>query len=390
MSDVQWLFLILALLYVWECACWLKSGSVVFTTWLGKRWMLKHPGTLLGNDKGGFIFAQPLPPLGRLLLASQIPISISPDGVFSFVSTNVNKGPRTAQGAQFFKFDDIRDVKQRGKKVVINGDVFLKTASSVFAESIAGQIRELTKVPREHRNALIASMYKQSLDTEAIVRRWKEFQGLARWLRVFANALVVFVFVIAPVVVWVFGFRLSWLALLIALLCLTTCTAVLFRRAHKKLYPTAEEDRFTQTFTALLSPASAMRAHDTLSRPLLESFHPLAVAKVFLAEKPFRSYAGRILRDVQHPALPVDGGFGGPQGEVEAFSRSALLEAMEEFLKREGVSLEELCRPPVRVEESCCAYCPRCEAQFTTVDGVCVECGGLRAVRFSEPPMNTN
>src|SRR5438445_7773993 len=43
-----------------------------------------------------------------------------------------------------------------------------------------------------------------------------------------------------------------------------------FRRMHKLFYLKAEDDRFTHFLTILLSPATTIRAHDALSRPLLE------------------------------------------------------------------------------------------------------------------------
>ena len=66
MSDVQLLFLVLAVLYAWECACWVTRGTVVFRSWLGRAWHSSPPSTLLGNQRGGFTFAHPLPPLGAV------------------------------------------------------------------------------------------------------------------------------------------------------------------------------------------------------------------------------------------------------------------------------------------------------------------------------------
>src|SRR5437867_1159510 len=54
MSDLQLLFLVLALIYGWECACWLRFGSVAFRSWLGRRWGLVYPAALIGNQNGGF------------------------------------------------------------------------------------------------------------------------------------------------------------------------------------------------------------------------------------------------------------------------------------------------------------------------------------------------
>jgi spore maturation protein SpmA len=43
-----------------------------------------------------------------------------------------------------------------------------------------------------------------------------------------------------------------------------------------------------------------------------------------------------------------------------------------------------VCRPPVPSEESSRAHCPRCEAQFTSADGRCADCGGLALVAFEK------
>ena len=53
----------------------------------------------------------------------------------------------------------------------------------------------------------------------------------------------------------------------LGLLALTCGTAFRFARAHRALYPQAEDDRFTHTLTILLAPTSAMRALDALSLP---------------------------------------------------------------------------------------------------------------------------
>ena len=91
MSEVQLLFLVLALLYGWECAVWLRRGTVAFGTWLGRAWWIRHPGTLAGNQRGGFILAAPLPPLGCLLTATQFPLSLSPEGALVWVKCSSPK-----------------------------------------------------------------------------------------------------------------------------------------------------------------------------------------------------------------------------------------------------------------------------------------------------------
>ena len=382
MSDVQWLFVVLAVLYGWECACWIPRGCVGFSTWFGRRWQARHPGNLLGNQRGGFIFTAPLPPLGTLLTAGQYPLSLSPDGVLACVATNVNPGWRPAQSGVFFRFDQIRKVAARGKKLLVNDTLLLAAPAAGLARHLADDVRRLTKVERPLREVAIRELIRAMLDPQAVEQRWRELQNVSRPARWLANVLFFYLFLFAPAVIWQFGFKLVWLGLLLGLVVLTTATAVLFHRAHRKLYPQAEDERFTHTLTIALAPMTTMRAHDVLSRPLCEAFHPLALAKVFLPQTDFQHFARRVLRDLRHPAEPVCPNADPAARATELHARLTLLAAVEACVKQSGVEPDELCKPPVPLDESCRAYCPRCEVQFTTASGNCADCGGLALVAF--------
>jgi hypothetical protein len=383
MSDLQLLFLVLAALYGWECAAWLRRGSVAFTTWLGRGWRARHPGTLLGNQRGGFIFAAPLPPLGTLLTANQFPLSLSPQAALAFVATNVNPGWRATQSGRWLALDTLREARADGKKVVLNGEVWCVAPSTSYARFVAGKVLQVAKLKPLEREKAIRELAAASLDTKTVEKRRQEFRRQAQRLRWLSNALVVYVFAVVPAVLWFVGLRLSWLGLLVGLLALTVAAATLFRRAHRALYPDATEERFTHTLTIALSPANAMRAHDALSRPLLETFHPLAVARVCMRPAEFQNLARSVLLDLRNPARPVS-----PSGDpathtAEAFWRGAVRQAAEEMLKRSGIQPDELCRPPKLAEATCRAYCPRCHAQFTTPNGSCADCGGLELAKFA-------
>jgi len=377
MTDVQLLSAVLAALYLWECACWLRRGSVAFTTWLARSWQLHHPGSLIGNQRGGFIFAAPLPPLGTILTANQPPLSLSPGGVFAFVSVNINPGLRGTQSGRFLRFDEIREIRARGRKLLINGELFFSFFSAALARHTAADLEALRQLKPAQREAAIADRLRSALDAKTAERRWNKAKPLAKPVRLLSNALFFYLFAFVPFLIWRFGLLSSWLNLLLGLFALTAVTAFLFRRAHLRLFPKAEDERFTHTLTIFLAPTSAMRAHDALLRPLVETFHPLAPAKVFLSENSFRDFARRVLLDLRHPALPVC-----PRDEpqacaTEAHHRNALRVAVEKFLKQSGIEPEALCRAPAPLDESCRAYCPRCETQFTNVDGQCADCGGL-------------
>ncbi len=314
MSDLQLLFLVLALLYGWECACWINRGSVAFRSWWGRRWQAAHPGALLGNQRGGFVFAHPLPPLGTVFTGTQFPLSLSPVALLPCVATSVNPVGRPVQNGNCFAWSEIQSLEARGKKVLVNGEPLF---------------------------------------------------------------LCIYLFILSPLIIWRFGFLRSWPFLLAALLALTFTTAMLFRRAHKKLFPDAEDERFTHFLIILLSPVTAIRACDVLSRPLLEAYHPLAVAKIFCPTKQFEAMARHYWRELRYPALPICPREDRVALETEGYSRTVLQDAAEHFLKRSGIDTDALINPPLPADDTCLSYCPRCLAQFTTREGICADCGGL-------------
>jgi len=372
MSDLQLLFLVLLLVYGWECACWLGSGVVAVRTWLGRRWDVTQPGSLLGNARGGVAFGTPLPPLGSLLFAYPFPLELSTEGV-GFIGN----------ADEWVRFDAVEKFGNNGKKLLADKKPVLKLNSMSHAAYLAAHLEQLLQMPMAKRARAIEELFTEQLNTKQIKRRWAEFQTRAKGLRLLTNGMFVFLFIAAPALIWQFGLHGCWVALVVGILSLAIPTATLFRSAHKALYPVAEEERFTHFLTILLSPATTVRALDALSRPLLEMFHPLAIAHVFCDEEEFRTLARRALIEIRYPASS-------PVSTADPLKRAGesqwhvvVKQTVERFLAKNGIKPEELLRAPERSDESCKAYCPRCQTQFTTTSGKCEDCGGLELVAFS-------
>src|SRR6266542_6246636 len=105
MSDSELLLLVLGLIYLTECAGWLRRGSVGFLYW--RTWRLVHPGTIFGNARGGFTMANPLPPLGCAVIAHQWPVSLSPRGVLAFVAQFVTPESLSIHTGSVSRWDEI-------------------------------------------------------------------------------------------------------------------------------------------------------------------------------------------------------------------------------------------------------------------------------------------
>ena len=271
-----------------------------------------------------------------------------------------------------------------GRKLLVNGEHFLKAASALSARRLAESLRRLRKTPEHERAATIKQMLDESLDTEKLSARWRVFQTRAWPIRILSNGLFVYLFLVVAPLILRFGFGQFGVWLLVGMLAQTIPIAVLFRRAHKSLFPDAGEEHLKPFLTMLLAPPAAIRAPDLLARHLLQHFHPLAVAQVLCSPGRFQNFARRVLLDLRYPLLPVC-----PTNEAEPMAaehwfRSARREAAEKFVQQAGLKPDELTAMPGPTEPANQSYCPRCGAQFVTRTGACLDCGGRPLQPFKQ------
>jgi hypothetical protein len=140
---------------------------------------------------------------------------------------------------------------------------------------------ELKALSEADRAAAVRRALASTLDAQRARERWQEFQRVNSRLRKLANLLFVYLFVLAPGLIWFLGFRRAGLCVAVGLLAQTFSIGWHFWPAHGALYPGGSEERFTPLLTVLPAPPTAIRAHDLLARRLLEGLHPLALAQVF-------------------------------------------------------------------------------------------------------------
>jgi hypothetical protein len=385
MGDLESLLLVLVAIYLAECLVWLRRGAVGFFNWWGlarTRCWLRHPGSTLANQNGAVSFTNPLPPMGTIFFGSQLPLSVSSGGALACTATCLNPSWRPVQSARFVRFEEIKTITRDGRKVLINDQLFLKTMSPFVARRIVKSLRELQEAAPERREIIVRRMFTESFDEKAVRERVREFQKRSAILRTLANSLFIFLYILAPLLVWRFAFLNVVWWLVAGLLAHTVSIAILFRRAHGQLYPGCHDERFTPFLTMLLAPPSAIRAVDALGKHLLENFHALAVSKVLLSTEDFRAFARQVILDLRHPMFPICPSADPLAMKTEESFRQQLRNEAEKFVCDSGLELEELLRPSPRGEAVNTAYCPRCGAQFTTSDGACSDCGGRPLVKW--------
>lgn len=374
MSDEQTLLAVIAVIYLIDCLFWIPRHGIGFTRWLGQFWRIREPSTTIGNDRGGLGFANPLPPLGLATRGAGWTISISEHGVFSYTSAGFNPGGRPRQNAVFWEWPKITSVSRDGKKLLINDAPFASAVSEYSARWLAQEIARLQKLGDKKRPAEIAAAIAESCNSTEVTRRVDDFVKQTRMLRYLANWLFVFLFAACPYLVWKLGIVKAIWPVVIGLYAQTILIALLFSKLHRKIYPADSEQIFKPFLTMILAAPSAIRAQDILGRPLLEQFHPLAVAKALSSPVNHDRLASIIVRDLNFPRMPVTPTDSSDQAQqTESTFRKTLLKHLDD---------PKWLKPPERSEAVHTQYCQRCLQQFTDAGTACPDCGGRPLVKF--------
>jgi hypothetical protein len=382
MSDHEQLLLVIVVIYLTDCVFWASRCAVVFRdSFLAGAFAVLHPSTYVGHDRGGIVWRNPLPPFGTTMICPARPVSVTPEHAFAYTAASALFGGRPEHPERIVALDEVKSVTVDAKDVLVNGKLFARTDSGVFARHLAESLDRLARLPMAERAGAIEAEIEASLDTTQIEARLVEFDRATSTLRLVCTCVFFLLFLLLPWVVFRDQFSVYWKHLLIGLVLGMVVIGVLYLRIHRALYPDDRAGRRGGLAMMLLVPPAAIRACDELSRNLVAGFDALAVARVACNKETFSRMAGRLLRDLTHPALPVCSADDPEKLATEARHRAGLLRHYVRFLEREGERVDELMGPP-DPDDGAVSYCPRCHEQFTIPGGECRNCGGIPLVAF--------
>ena len=388
MTDLQFLILALLAIYLSECFFWVPRGSVVLRCLFG-RFAILHPSPLIGSYRAGIVLLNPLPPLGQAFPCHQWPLSLTPQGVYSFVPQVPHQHDRPEHLALYLPFADILSVSRDAATLNLNHRPFAHLPDESSAARFAGLIEQLRVLPPEQRSGAIDAALADSLRLRAIRQRLLLFRQLSGPLKIYSHCVLLLLFFALPAAIGSHLVRPYLLPILTLLLLALLTTVHSFYYAHKQLYPDTRGTRLRATLTMVFTPTAAIRASDVLSRELLSAFQPLAVAWVLCSPELFRPFVRHLLLDLEHPMQPVCPPTANDvQRQAVSAFHQRLHTALRDFLTRQQQDPTELTRPLAPEDPSCLTYCPRCEGQFLLPAGVCENCGGLTLLAFIPQPLS--
>jgi len=180
-------------------------------------------------------------------------------------------------------------------------------------------------------------------------------------------------FVFTPSLAFTFGSTPLIIPVAAVMVALAVEIAIMFHRAHKKLYPAESSERLESLVKMILCPPVSIRAADILTRNLLAQYSPIVLANVLPGSGEQQFVRGVIL-DLKHPLRHEV-----TDADAEKTIEWTAKEQLNACLRY--LTPEELLAPTQR-EENSIAYCPRCRCQYVVSDGECPDCPGVELENF--------
>ena len=381
MSPTEELLVAAAVFYVLECVALLPRWVLLAQSWWPGRFLIRLVENAPGTWTSAMAFLAPLPPLGTSFVLDFWPMAVSPDGLSGGRVQRLG-APAVRHGALsggFVRFEDVESIEVLGPVLRINGADFATCASETAAVRWRDFLEDVAHAPQAERAKRIQAAIDDGLDVQRTRESIASIRSTLFPVRLACNMLFVYVLVYCPIVIWQQGLSATWKMLLVALVPLWMLCVWMFYGAHRSLYPGEVGERVKRTLIIGVTPLSAIRAGDVLSRHALANDHPLAVSAVLQDDTTHRRLAAQVYADLLHPTQ-VDTE---PDAhEVEAWLRDRIFEATQRCLATAGIEPADLALPPQPEHISSQTYCPRCQTQCEQAEGDCPLCPGVPLVAF--------
>jgi hypothetical protein len=348
-SDLAGLYVVLVLIYAFECAAFVPRRALGVSRWFG-RWGVLRAFAPSAAWRRGFVVGEPWPPLSSALVTEPLPLVVGPDGL------------NAEELDDFVPWETVEEVSAQETRLVINGRTAARLATRAGARSLAEAFDGLGAQPRHERERRLRRWLDARFDDEAIETRLPIMERETRAARIAGNVLWAAVFLGLPMLLWtplatmfvtvgaVAG--AGWIA-----------AAVLFEVAlrRSRSLDRALRPDLLKRIAAIASPISAIRACDHFARELAGDLDPLAVAAPLVSPEELGRVGRARLVDLKYRPQqePPEGG----QADLDWWKRETL-SRIGRTLRAHDVDPDELLAQPARDGDDVVGWCPICRQQY--------------------------
>ncbi len=376
MSDEAVLSVVILLLYLVECSEWVGGRSVVFLRYHPRRWSVKKAGDLIRNARGGFVFANPLPPFGPMYLCQPWPLTLTAEAVCNYTAQNLTDDKRRVDSVRRVDYASIETLDARDRTLHVNGEPFHRFESRSQCLMFAAILRRIRGTAAAEREARIGRYIRWSLDPRIAGRRMQFGRAHSFELLFYDVLLFLAIFLYAPLVVFLFGIETTFLFLISGIYFVNLVALFFSFRAHASCHPQLRGERWGNLAKGLVFPPFSIRLYSKTARDLLCFFHPLAVARQVLDDEDYVLFLNRTVSDLRYPM--VLGEVAPDVARDEEGFRALWLRVIDEspgLVDAAGSVAGEGVDALYAGEEG--YYCPRCRGHFLVEAGSCPDCYGV-------------
>ncbi len=380
MSDLAELYLVLVVIYAFECAAFVPRRALGLVRRFG-RWRVRRTFAPSAGWLRGFVFGEPWPPLSPVLVTEALPLVIGPDGLYALAD---------GDGVHVhMPWEKVERVAAEGTRLLVNGKVVALLATRVGARALAEALDGLAAQPRSERESRLRRWLDARFDGAAIQARLAPMWRGTLAARIAATVLWVTVFAGLPVLLWT-PLAALFLAVGAVAVAAWITAAVLFELALRRgrWLPGGLRPELAKRIAAVASPLATMRACDHLARELAGDLDPLAAAAPLVPASELRAVGRARLVDLRHRRGddPPEGG----EADRGWWHRETLAR-VEQTLRDRGIDPDALLAQPAPDGADVIAWCPCCLAQYRGGDEApraCANasCGGIALCAFGQPP----
>lgn len=376
MSDLAELYLVLVVIYAFECAAFVPRRALGLVRRFG-RWRVRPTFAPSAGWLRGFVFGEPWPPLSPALVTEPLPLVVGPNGLYVRADGDFVQG--------YVPWQKVERVAAEGTRLLVNGKLAAVLATRVGARALAGAFDGLAAQPRSERESGLRRWLDARFDGAAIQGRLGQMWSGTVGVRIAATVLWVTVFAGLPVLLWT---PLAALFLVVGVIAVAAwiAGAVLFELALRRsrwLIGGVRPD-LAKRIAAVASPLATMRACDHLARELAGDLDPLAAAAPLVPASELRALGRARLVDLRHRRGddPPEGG----EGDRDWW-HGEMVARVEQTLRDRGIDPDALLAQPAPDGADVIAWCPCCLAQYRGGDDApraCANagCGGIVLCRF--------
>jgi hypothetical protein len=307
--------------------------------------------------------------------------SVSPDGVCNLPAGSAGRPGPDPEPARAWRWEDIREVKQKRGRILINGVDFCPVTVFANAAALRTLAAHLVAQPSTARAALLSAHLSAWFRPAHLRRRRLVLLARTRGLA----ELGVFNFSVALLLT---GYLLAngpalvgdaWAARLAHALPLIggyfafvhLATLVLAWRAHRRLLPKQSEQRVSLILNAALMPPYALRLRAQIAAAYFPPQHALTWLAASSRPTDLATFARNVLTDLRWPLPPRRQENAPLVASVHAWTQAEIIRHAERLLSLSSVLPAQLLAAPPADSAASCAYCPRCGDQFTDPNACC-------------------